>query len=381
MNTTQYKNIQFFQNHTFYPQVCFNLVDINQSCNPINEKVMSLLKSIDVKRDLINLKIDKKYTAPLFFFIYNFDNYYHFVYDTLPYLINFFELRKEYKNLKLLVNFPRGQNKLNKFVLEFLDLLGITDTDLVFVDDTTIYSCVFVSDSFTYNAAESGEPDPEVYKFFKGISKLVDTDETLPKKIYVSRRTHKHGNYENIGTNYTTRRKLINEDELVSFLTSIGYTEVFTELLDTKTKISMFKGCTDIVGAIGGGLCNTLFSKPSTKLKCIISPYFLDVNKRFTYSFKYMDTVYFNQTENAEKALYKKYMRVNIPSKNIIGEIQEVSDTKLLVAFDENKLSGWNSNVKYNTIEVNISEVEPLDLGLNSSWIMDLENFKKELFT
>ena len=34
---------------------------------------------------------------------------------------------------------------------------------------------------------------------------------------------------ENIGTNYTTRRKMVNEDELVSILTNNNFTEIFLE--------------------------------------------------------------------------------------------------------------------------------------------------------
>ena len=60
-----------------------------------------------------------------------FDNYFHFVYDTLPYLISFFELKKEIPNLKLLMNYPNFQkNKFYTFVNEFLEILNIMSTDI-----------------------------------------------------------------------------------------------------------------------------------------------------------------------------------------------------------------------------------------------------------
>ena len=46
----------------------------------------------DEIREINNKKIINE---NVFFFIYNFDNYYHFLYDTLPYLYTYFELKKE----------------------------------------------------------------------------------------------------------------------------------------------------------------------------------------------------------------------------------------------------------------------------------------------
>ena len=62
-----------------------------------------------------------------------------------------------------------------------------------------------------------------------------------------------------------------------------GYEEVFTEKLSMIEKILYFSNCTHVKGAIGGGISNVLFSPETTKLKAIISPTFLDVNKRFKF--------------------------------------------------------------------------------------------------
>ena len=57
----------------------------------------------------------------VFFFIYNFDNYYHFLYDTLPYLYTYLELKKKYNDLKLLVNYPnKDKNEFYRFNTDFL---------------------------------------------------------------------------------------------------------------------------------------------------------------------------------------------------------------------------------------------------------------------
>jgi capsular polysaccharide biosynthesis protein len=128
----------------------------------------------------------------------------------------------------------------------------------------------------------------------------------------------------NIGTNYTERRKMANEDELVNFLTSKGYVEVFSELLTTKQKIAIFKNAESVIGAIGGGICNVLFSKPECKLTAIVSPYFLDVNTRFKYSIDKVKLTLFVDSKNVETTSFKKYMRVKCG--DIVGEITNIEN-------------------------------------------------------
>ena len=81
-----------------YPNlVLYSNLD-NTFYQPLEESTMSL-RNVDSTHK-INHKVEntsKTYNDPVFYFIYNTDNYYHFIYDTLPYLIS-------YKKLKI-VNF------------------------------------------------------------------------------------------------------------------------------------------------------------------------------------------------------------------------------------------------------------------------------------
>ena len=63
---------------------------------------------------------------------------------------------------------------------------------------------------------------------------------------------------------------MTSNSKTVEFLQKKGYNEIFTELFDTKSKINLFYNCDSIVGPIGGGLCNAVFSKNKTKLYPII---------------------------------------------------------------------------------------------------------------
>ena len=269
------------------------------------------------------------------------------------------------------MQYPNEQKQnFYPFVIEFLEILNITNTDIVLVDKHTQYETVYISTSYTHDIDSNLPPRKEIYKFYQEIVKKTQAQHSdTPKKIYVSRRTHLHNDFSNIGTNYTTRRRMVNEDALVEKLRMNGYTEVFTEKLTTVEKIIYFANATHITGAIGGGISNVLFSPPTTILEAIISPTFLDVNQRFKYSLDCVAVKYNMQTAHIEKTEFKTYMRIKTKDGKIIGEIEKIYDNKLLVSYASDvSNTGWNAQNTYNQIELNMNEVVPLDNGLNSPW-------------
>lgn len=377
INVYSFNNSMITGESIYYPNTLLYHVDDNKIYNPINEKTMSL-KNVESKNDFnFTLKQTiKTEENSVFFFIYNMDNYFHFVYDSLPYLISFNKLKKNNPELKLLMNYPVGKDKFYQFVIEFLTILGIAENDIIITDENTLYKKMYISTSYTHDIDSNLPPRNEVYDFYQNIVDKVNIDvKDLPKKIYVSRRSWIHGDMSNIGTNYTTRRKLTNEDELVEFLNSKGYKEIFTETFTTEEKIAIFKNAESIIGAIGGGICNVLFSKPECKLTALISPHFLDVNERFLFSLNKVDLTLFKETENTETSFFKKYMRVKYG--DIIGEIIDVNDDDITITYSKIRLAGWNSENQYNTITIKAHECVRLDEGLNSSWVIDLEKLKK----
>jgi hypothetical protein len=134
-------------NDTFYPNCYF--YSGNTIINPMREKTMSL-SDIDFKPT--NTEVSKGlsvYKNPVFYFVYNTDNYYHFIYDTLPYLISFFNRKKEIPNLKLFMNYPnRSKLEFYRFVEEFLDILEIKKEDITIISTDLIYEEVYFSNSY-----------------------------------------------------------------------------------------------------------------------------------------------------------------------------------------------------------------------------------------
>jgi hypothetical protein len=374
-------NVITIKESIFYPSIKLFSENDSQVYLPIDEEVMSL-KALNVDLNVNSISsptYSSIYSDPLFFFIYNTDNYYHFVYDTLPYLITFFHLRKSFPNLKLLVSSPNFQrNKPYPFFYEFLEILGIFEDDLIFIAESTKYSSVFISDSYTHSGKSSYPPRKEIYQLFSEIlnkARSYESNEKFNEKIYISRRSWLHGNTSNIGTNYTQKRKLEIESSLVNFLESKGFIETFTENLSVIEKVNLFSRAKLIIGPSGGGLCNVLFSDKNARLLAINSPGFMSINKRFIYSFANVETSFFDDTYHLENTKFKKYMRVHSPKNNIVGEVEDYKDNMIKISYTQNVLAGWNAELILRSRWINESECIPLDDGLNSSWTFDLEKF------
>lgn len=361
----------------YYPNTLLFSQNSSEVFKPISEKVMSL-QNVEQDNDFtFELQLNyHHFETPVFFFIYNTENYYHFIYDTLPYLISFFELKKEIHNLKLLMNLPNKDKKeFYPFVLETLNILGITGDDIMIVDNSLIYKNIYISSSYTHNIDSNLPPRKEIKDLFSRMCDLVEDNKDLPKKIYISRRSWKHNDFSNIGTNYTTRRKMINEDDLVESLIDQGYEEIFTEKLSMVEKIQLFKNAEKIIGSIGGGLVNVVFSKSTTKLLTIVSPYFLEINKRFQYSLDFASNILFYKTKHLDDGNFKKYSRVMCGE--IIGEIVDKKDNQIKIIYDDVSVSGWDLSRNFEEKWMDSNYCKSLDNGLNSEYIVDLDAFNK----
>ena len=272
------------------------------------------------------------FSVPVFYFVYNMANYYHFIYDTLPYLYSYFNEKEINTDLKLLVSPPEGRDDLYPFVWECLELLGIGPNDVVFLNQETPYDTVVVGSSLTHNGLSNTSPHSGVFDIIHRMKGKYQG----PEKIYVSRRTWLHNNFENIGTNYTERRRCVNEDEVVELFKSYGYEEVFCENMTMKEKIGLFNSAKHVAGPIGGGMCNVIFSPQKTKVISINSPLFFDVNTRFEYSMMHTQLHHFNHTEFVEK-------------------VEETVDSDSALSISGGLNSPWKVNL--NTLETFIKDV------------------------
>lgn len=379
------KDICIIGRNTFYPNCLLWNNNLKELISPYNEKIMSLNKDsfydnneYDISKD--NLNNSKKiYSTPVYFFIYNFDNYYHFIYDTIPYLITYFKLKKNIPELKLVVSYPNpSKNTFYKFNEDIFNIFNIQN-DIIIHEDNTIYSSIYIGNSLTHDGMSNTYPHTEVYKLFNNIS-ITNEVKQFPKKIYISRRTWINNDKSNLGTDYTQKRKLMNEDLLVEKLREKGFEEIFCENLSMNEKIQLFKNAEVIIGAIGGGMCNLIFSPPKTNVICIVSPYFLDINNRFRFSMEHTNIEYIYDTKvSSEINRYPLFVRVKIIDKNNlyynkIGEIINIEEDidNYSIQISNNDVAGFNNLINFEKIKFNKDQFELLDNGLNSPYEVNI---------
>jgi capsular polysaccharide biosynthesis protein len=366
------ENVIILGRNTCYPN-CL-LYDSVTLLSPYDEKVMSLNKEMFYENKPYHIDINKDtlynyITYPVYFFIYNFDNYFHFLYDTIPYLCCYFKLKESIPDLKLVVSYPNPiKTEFYKFNEDIFELFNIKK-DIIIHDKLNCYQNIYIGNSLTHGGQSNYEPHPEVYNLFKSI---------IPqkRKIYISRRTWINNDKSNIGTDYTQRRKMMNEDKLVETLVSKGFEEIFCENLSMTEKINLFQNAEIIVGSIGGGMCNLLFSVPETKVICIVSPYFMSINERFKYSMNHTNIFYVNDTYVDKKTnCYPLYIRVRVKETHKIGEIVEVleEEDSYIVQLSNNDVAGFNNTIEFPKEKFKKNEIEPLDNGLNSPYYVDID--------
>ena len=302
LEVAYFEQIRFVGHSKHYPQPLMFSTKTGHLILPTIEKFMSLGRGTVYEETMeYDITLPVKFTQfcdiPVFYFVYNVANYYHFIYDTIPYLYHYFNEKQIHPDLKLLISPPEGKDDLYPFVWESLELLGITKNDVIFLNQNTLYNRVCVGSSLTHNRLSNCPPHHKVFD----IINRMKSEAKGPEKIYVSRRTWLHNNFENIGTNYTERRRCVNEDEVAELFMSHGFEEVFCENMTMKEKIALFSSAKVVAGPIGGGMCNVIFSSPETKVISINSPMFFDVNQRFEYSMSHTDLHHFDYTEFTEK--------------------------------------------------------------------------------
>lgn len=339
-----------------YPSICIQSGD--ELFVPCNERTMSLGKDTFVLPE-IEHRETTTVAEPVFFFVYNTDNYFHYLYDTIPILYQFFQLRARYPTMRLLMKPAR----MYPYIMDCLRAAGLTDADVMVADTSHRYASLWVSSSLTHDGQSNEPPHSGVWDVY---ARMKGSEQSTPPKFYVSRRSWKHGDTTNMGTNYTTRRKMMVEDELVTELEKKGYVEVFCELLTMSEKIAYFANATHVVGAIGGGMCNLVFAKPSCVTTSINSPEFADINKRFLFTLNHTRLTQYTKTW-VTSSMYK---RARAHGKT--GEVTAINGNELTLAVSDGV--GWTLGDSYETLVVNEADAVFLDNGLNSPWTFDVDD-------
>lgn len=364
---TEYNNVRLTGKSLYYPDVLLYTGD--ELIQPLLETTQSTgVSTTDETEFGVSLEGETtRIPEPVFFFIYNSENYFHYLYDAIPTLHEYLRLRDTTPALRLLMS-PRHSYP---YILDCLALLGISPTDIVYASTSVLYSRILVSSSPTHEGCSNEPPRPEIWDVYARMKRrALENPIETPKKFYVSRRSWVHGDMSNMGTNYTTRRKMLCEDELVSRLAERGYVEVFCENLTMSEKIQYFANATHVVGAIGGGMCNLVFSPTTTRVTTICSPEFETINRRFLFTMSHTNLTIFRDTVPASN-LYRR-----VRADRILGEVIHETESTLILALGNGV--AWTVD-EGTPQEIQKSAAVYLDNGLNSPWYFDVTECMKNI--
>lgn len=368
-----FHDVKFSGINLNYPNILLSyndklLLPINDLCLSLNKKsIYKELKDFNLAHFNVKLNID----YPVYFFGYNLNNYFHFIFDALPHLY-FFKKSKAKKILLFSKDPPR-------YFWEALNLLGLNQDDVIYHDQCNSYSDVFVCSPMSYGC-DFDDPPPHqefIYNFYDSFIDHCD-DSTQLRSIYISRRSWVHNQYNNIGTDYTSKRKLVNENDVVSLLKSLGYVEVFTELLTINEVICMFRSAKNICSPLGGGLTNLIFGSENLRnLNIIHHPTKYQGNPRFKYCFRNCSLNDIDCSSFVDKNIPTRYTRVSY--NGILGEVTNNDGFNLKVSLQASKNFSFNDGAHGKKIVGKISDFEILDKGVNSPWEVNLSKLEKKM--
>jgi hypothetical protein len=166
----------------------------------------------------------------------------------------------------------------------------------------------------------------------------------------------------------------------VALLQSYGIEEIFTELLTTEQKIALFQQAELVVGIIGGGMCNLLFSPSTTKSLCIATPHFLTINERFKYSMDHTNILYSHSAHLASyEGKFPLYSRVKVKNTGAIGEIEEYKEHQYRLSLSRNDVAGFSQDFPPETLWISEEKLESIDSGLNSPFEINLNHLETDL--
>ena len=206
-------------------------------------------------------------------------NYWHWMFDVLPRI----ELINKILNYNKIDNFlVPSVNK--KFQLESLELLDIDRKKILPSNKfrhIEVTSLLLADHPYVLN----NDPSNEIQRMPKWIilwlrRKFLEKNNNLKhsthKKIYIDRN---NSNY-----NRSIRRKIINEEEVKSFLFENGFHPINPEFLSLRDQVNLFSNADFIIGLHGAAFANIVFSKKNTKILEIQSTGTADVIKNLAIS-------------------------------------------------------------------------------------------------
>lgn len=180
--------------------------------------------------------------------------YYHWLSDVLPRFFKVLEILPD--DIKFIV--PSDMTQWQRISLT---RIGIPEEKWIEYNSKRPWKleCLY----YVPPVAMTSEHDPLAMRWVADRLAQVKSDKEnfigCSKRLFISRKKARS-------------RRIVNEEELFSFLEDKGFTKIFAEELSFDEQIQVFSNAEAIVAPHGAGLTNMLFSPPHTKILEIFEP-------------------------------------------------------------------------------------------------------------
>lgn len=214
--------------------------------NPKKYREKFLLNSKAIQE---KIKSSKTISGPSFY-IGGENNYWHLIKDFIPKL-NILHEGNSQKNINLLVKSNLNDNYLN-ILNFFLEKLNLNNFRILKLNDS-FYKCekVIISSCPTIKYS--------VNYYNKWIANNLKRKKDVGTNFYISR-------------DLASKRKIINENEIINILKKYNYEIVYCEKLTFEEQIKIFLNAKNIIAPHGAGLTNLFWSQKGTNVLELSSP-------------------------------------------------------------------------------------------------------------
>ncbi|WP_037287228.1 glycosyltransferase family 61 protein [Saccharibacillus sacchari] len=227
-------------------------------------------------------------------------NYYHWMMEELPR----FYLLGAYKEP---IDYYISNYTMRAFQQETLECMGIPIHSII--KSSNIYAIQAEKLVVPYSPAyDSGYVSKWICNFLNRLfSSALQIDERkYHKHIYIAR-----GNAKN--------RKVVNEEDVIEYLTNMGFQIVYLERHSVREQAAIFYNAEVIIGPHGAGLTNLVFCRKQTKVLELFSPMYAPImfwniceNQDLIYHCAVGDRTDFEYTERVGVYVNEKDIHVNI---------------------------------------------------------------------
>lgn len=238
---------------TEYDQFVGNVIPIDEDgCISVDADLVHPVCNHYPKKYTSNIPTPEKELENAFFFHYPWAwNFQHWVFDCLPKLQHYFNIKEQYPNLPILIG---DYDVFFDFQKDGLEILGLTPNLVKVTEPVLVKNLIFAPNI----CSNFGEIHPSVHQFFKFfVDKIPNISTPSINKIYISRNDAFTGKY----------RRLLNQDKILRLTKSYEFVEVEFSKLNWAQKKATLRDTKEIIGPIGAGWTNAcLFAQNSNCL-------------------------------------------------------------------------------------------------------------------